>query len=62
LPRKNYRQLRVKDGGNGRKKTKQNREHFVKLTLRNENHVIMLTVSRRTTHTDHILIQLQTQG
>jgi hypothetical protein len=22
----------------------------------------MLTVSRRTTHTDHILIQLQTQG
>lgn len=32
--------VRVKDGGKKKKK----KEHFVKLTLRNANHVIMLPV------------------
>jgi len=43
---------RVKDGGNGRKK----REHFVKLTLRNENHAITLPVFK------HILRELLPRG
>lgn len=44
------------------KKKEREREHFVKLTLRNENHIIMLPVSSITTYTDHILTKLLTHG
>lgn len=36
--------VRVKDEGNGREKKKKEREHFIKLTLRNKSHIIMLPV------------------